>query len=90
MCMITGGLTVSISHVLTAFMPNITGVIFSLGVFGGKQMVVKNNVQYNKLNNTCYCSCQNRCRDRLLGNIGKFNVIVKRWIKTNIKITRDG
>lgn len=37
----------SISHVLTAFMPNITGVIFSLGVFGGKQMVVKNNVQYN-------------------------------------------
>lgn len=46
-CMITGGLTVSISHVLTAFMPNITGVIFSLGVFGGKQMVVKNNVQYN-------------------------------------------
>lgn len=34
-CMITGGLIVSISHVLTAFMPNITGVIFSLGVFGG-------------------------------------------------------
>lgn len=77
----------SISHVLTAFMPNITGVIFSLGVFGGKQMVVKNNLQYrpNKLNNMCYCSCQNGCRDRLLGNIGKFNVIVKRWIKTKYK-----
>lgn len=73
----------SISHVLTAFMPNITGVIFSLGVFGGKQMVVKNNLQYrpNKLNNMCYCSCQNGCRDRLLGNIGK----VKRWIKTKYK-----
>lgn len=33
----------------------------------------------------CYCSCQNGCRDRLLGNIGKFNIIVKRWIKTKYK-----
>ncbi|XP_048745802.2 monocarboxylate transporter 14-like isoform X1 [Ostrea edulis] len=31
----TGGLIVSISHVVTAFIPNITLVIISLGIFGG-------------------------------------------------------
>ncbi|XP_048747016.2 monocarboxylate transporter 13-like isoform X2 [Ostrea edulis] len=33
--MMTGGLIVSISHVVTAFIPNITLVIISLGIFGG-------------------------------------------------------
>ncbi|XP_061194528.1 monocarboxylate transporter 13-like [Saccostrea echinata] len=31
----TGGLAVSISHVMTAFMPNIITVLFSLGILGG-------------------------------------------------------
>lgn len=34
-CMMTGGLVASISHVVTAFMPEISYVIISLGIFGG-------------------------------------------------------
>jgi hypothetical protein len=34
--MVTGGFIVSISFVVTAFMPNIILVIVSLGIFGGK------------------------------------------------------
>lgn len=34
-CMITGGLVASISHVVTAFMPEMSYVIISLGIFGG-------------------------------------------------------
>ncbi|XP_061194119.1 monocarboxylate transporter 13-like isoform X2 [Saccostrea echinata] len=36
--MITGGLIVSIGHVLTAFMPNIMFVFFTLGIIGGVGM----------------------------------------------------
>lgn len=35
-CMIIGGFIVFISYVLIVFMLNIMGVIFFLGVFGGK------------------------------------------------------